>query len=379
MNGSPRAMPIDELRHRLAAGSPVTVLDIRTAADRAEWWIPESLHADACDDLKRGDATPLEHLDLPGTAPVVTVCRAGVVARAAAAYFAAHGHQAFYLEGGMNGWSQAWNHAEVPMTEPDLAIIQVRRTGKGCLSYLIGSNGEAAIIDASVDPGVYLRLAEERRWRITAVLDTHIHADHLSRGRALAEQTGARLFLPAQQRARFAFQPLHDGEQVRIGSATITAFATPGHTPESTSYRLNDGVLFTGDTLFLGAVGRPDLEASGEAALLRARLLHASLTRILTLPDATLILPGHTDRPVPFDGRPLSDTLGELREGNAPLARWFSGAAPTRPEDFVEWVLGRLPATPANHQESVRLNEAGAPRPGNLEGLEAGANRCAVS
>jgi glyoxylase-like metal-dependent hydrolase (beta-lactamase superfamily II) len=372
-------MPTEDLRQLLETGAPVTVLDIRTESDRAEWWIPNSVHADAYDALKRGDATPLSGIDLPVTAPVVAVCRAGVVAQAAARHLAEGGHRAFYLEGGMNAWSQAWNHAEVPMAEPDVAVIQVRRTGKGCLSYLVGSRGEAAVIDPSVDPGVYLRLADDRGWRITAVMDTHIHADHFSRSRELAQLTGARLFLPAQERARYAYQPLHDGDQVHLGSASITAFATPGHTPESTSYRLNDRVLFTGDTLFLAAVGRPDLEATNEEAAARARLLHASLTRILTLPDRTLILPGHTDRPVPFDGLPLADSLGELRTENDALIRWFGGTGPPRPDGFAEWVLGRLPPTPANHREIVRLNEAGAARPANLEVLEAGANRCAVS
>ncbi len=379
MGAFPRATPTEDLRQLLETGSPVTVLDIRTESDRAEWWIPGSVHADAYDALKRGDPTPLSELDLPLTTPVVAVCRAGLVAQAAARYLAERGHRAFYLEGGMSAWSQAWNHAEVPIAEPEVAVIQVRRTGKGCLSYVIGSSGEAAVIDPSVDPAVYLRLAEDRGWRITTLMDTHIQADHLSRSRELARLTGARLFLPAQERAQYAYQPLHDGDQVPVGSATITAFATPGHTSESTSYRLNDRVLFTGDTLFLRAVGRPDLEATNAQAAARARWLHASLTRILALRDRTLILPGHADRPVLFDGRPVAATLGELRTENDALIRWFGGTGPSDPDGFAEWVLGRLPPTPANHREIVRLNEAGAERPANLEALEAGANRCAVS
>ena len=379
MGASPRAMPIEELRYLLETGAPVTVLDIRTESDRAEWWIPDSIHAEAYDALQRGDPTPLNGLDLPLTAPVVAVCRAGVVAQAAARHLAEGGYRAFYLEGGMRAWSQAWNHAAVSIAEPDVAVIQVRRTGKGCLSYLIGSRGGAAVIDPSVDPGVYLRLAEERGWRITAVMDTHIHADHVSRNRELARLTGARLFLPAQERAHYAHQALHDGDQVHVGSATITAFGTPGHTPESTCYRLGDRVIFTGDTLFLGAVGRPDLEATNDQAAARARPLHASLTRILALSDRTLVLPGHTDRPVPFDRRPVAATLGELRTEGDALPRWFGETRPSGPDDFAEWVLGRLPPTPANHREIVRLNEAGVARPANLEALEAGANRCAVS
>jgi glyoxylase-like metal-dependent hydrolase (beta-lactamase superfamily II) len=142
----------------------------------------------------------------------------------------------------------------------------VRRTGKGCLSYLIGANGEAAVVDAALAPAVYLRLAQQQGWRITAVLDTHIHADHLSRSRALADQTNATLYLPAQERVVFPFTPLCDGDTVGIGASLLTAVHTPGHTLESTCYLLDEGLLFTGDTLFLAAVGRPDLEARpGEA------------------------------------------------------------------------------------------------------------------
>lgn len=372
-------MQVEDLRSLLDAGAPITVLDIRTESDRAEWWIPHSLHLDAYDAVRQGDPHALTGLDIPVTLPVVAVCRAGVVAQAAAQYLADRGFRAFYLEGGMKAWGQAWNRAEVPIANPAFAVIQVRRTGKGCLSYLIGSQGEAAVVDPAVDPGVYLRLAQERGWRITSLLDTHIHADHVSRGRELAQRTGARLFLPAQDRARYGHLPLADGDQVRVGNATITLLATPGHTPESACFRLEGDVLLTGDTLFLGGVGRPDLEATNEQAAMRARQLHASLQRILALPGRTLVLPGHTDRPVRFDGQLVGATLDVLRKDAEGLGRWFGGAHPSDPDAFAQWILGRLPPTPANHGEIVRLNETGTTSETPLEALEAGANRCAVS
>jgi glyoxylase-like metal-dependent hydrolase (beta-lactamase superfamily II)/rhodanese-related sulfurtransferase len=372
-------MQAEDLRGLLDAGAPITVLDIRTRSDRAEWWIPHSIHVDAYDALRRGDPDALTGLDIPVTVPVVAVCRAGVIAQAAARHLGDRGFRAFYLEGGMKAWGQAWNRAEVPIANPDFAVIQVRRTGKGCLSYMIGSRGEAGVVDPAVDPGVYLRLAEERGWRITSLLDTHIHADHVSRGRELAQRTGAQLFLPAQDRAQYAHVPLGDGDQVQVGNATITLLATPGHTPESACFRLDEDVLLTGDTLFLGGVGRPDLEATNDQAAMRARQLHASLKRILALPDRTLILPGHTDRPVPFDGRLVGAPLGVLRKGEEGLGRWFGGAHPSGPDAFAQWILARLPPTPANHGEIVRLNQTGMTPPADLEALEAGANRCAVS
>ena len=257
------------------------------------------------------------------------------------------------LDSGVGAWSQAWNHAVVAVPGPDTAVIQVRRTGKGCLSYLVGSRGEAAVIDPSADPAVYLRLARERGWSIRAILETHIHADHVSRGRDLAKLTGGSVLLPAKARVRYPFQPLQEGDRLAVGNAALTVMDTPGHTPESVSYRLDDAALLTGDTLFLGGVGRPDLETADGAAAERARLLHGSLARILELPGPTVILPGHVDRPVPFDGRPVAAALSEVRREVAALTRWFRGRD-SEVEEFVRWLLGRIPPTPPNYHETSR-------------------------
>jgi glyoxylase-like metal-dependent hydrolase (beta-lactamase superfamily II) len=130
-------------------------------------------------------------------------------------------------------------------------------------------------------------------------------------------------------------------------------------------------VLFTGDTLFLSGVGRPDLEASASEARERATALYHSLQRLLILSAETVVLPGHTSEPVPFDDQPLSATIGEVA-GRVPLLELDEQA-------FVETILGRIPPTPPNHAQIVALNEAGALPDGELTDLEAGANRCAVA
>ena len=287
-----QTIDVDTLRTWLDAGHAVTVLDIRTAADRAEWAIPGSMHIDAYAALKANDPHALDALDLPGDTPVVTVCGAGKISLVAAEQLRARGFEAYSLKGGMQAWSLAWNTAELRMPNSTARVVQVRRTGKGCLSYLIGADGEAAVIDATLDPVVYQQLAEQHGWRITAVLDTHIHADHLSRSRALAELTGATLYLPEQERVAFSYTPIADDDTIAIGSARLTALWTPGHTAESTSYLLDGQALLSGDTLFLNAVGRPDLHADPEAARTRAHALYASLQRLLALPRETLVLPG---------------------------------------------------------------------------------------
>src|SRR5438128_2308299 len=201
---------VETLRTWLEEGQPVAILDVRPTAERAEWAIPGSIHVDAYDALKTHDPAALAAVDVPSDIPVVTVCAAGKTSQIAASQLQARGLQALSLDGGMKAWSLAWNAAEVPVPANDVRVIQVRRTGKGCLSYLIGAGEEAMVIDASLDPQVYLDLARSHGWQITSVFATHIHADHLSRSRQLAERSGARLFLPDQQLVSFPFTTIRD-------------------------------------------------------------------------------------------------------------------------------------------------------------------------
>jgi len=360
----------DDLRELLERGAPVTVLDVRPAAERAEWSIPGSVHADVYEALRRRDSNALADFHPTNGSRVVTVCAAGKTSMLAAERLRARGLDAVSLEGGMHAWTLAWNTAEVPCPGSTARIVQLRRTGKGCLSYLIGSSGDAAVVDASLEPPIYHRVADEHGWRIRTVLETHVHADHLSRARALAVDTGARLCLPTTDRVAFEFAPLKDGDIVRVGSAVLRALHTPGHTPESACYLLDERALFTGDTLFLAAVGRPDLEATTDQSRSRAHVLHASLQRLVALPAETVILPAHTSEPVAFDGRPISATLEEVQERTSLLRE--------TEETFVSQILTRLPPTPPNHHRISVLNEAGT-LPDDPTELESGANRCAVA
>ncbi|MBE3559307.1 MAG: MBL fold metallo-hydrolase, partial [Ktedonobacteraceae bacterium] len=236
-----QTISVETLRSWLDEHRPVSVLDVRPTAERREWAIPGSLHIDAYEALRAHDPAALAALpalNLPPGRPVVAVCGAGKTSLVAAEQLAAQGFEAYSLEGGMRAWSLAWNTAEVPLADADttVRVIQVRRTGKGCLSYLIGAGVEAFVIDASLNCEVYLKLAAQQAWRITHVFDTHIHADHLSRARELAEWCGAELVLPAQQRVSFPFSPVREGDNFNYGQLHLTALHTPGHTEESTCY-----------------------------------------------------------------------------------------------------------------------------------------------
>jgi glyoxylase-like metal-dependent hydrolase (beta-lactamase superfamily II)/rhodanese-related sulfurtransferase len=362
---------VETLRAWLEEGRSVTVLDVRPAVERAEWAIPGSIHVDAYDALRAHNPAALADVDVPSDIPVVTVCAAGKTSQIAAEQLAARGVEACSLDGGMKAWSLAWNTAEVPVHASDVRIIQVRRTGKGCLSYFIGAEEEAMVIDASLDPQVYIDLAAKYGWQITSVFDTHIHADHLSRSRQLAQMSGAKLFLPDQQRVSFPFTAMRDGDTLATPHLMLTALHTPGHTLESTCYLLNNAILFTGDTLFPTSIGRPDLHADEQETRARSSLLYHSLHKLLALPSETLILPGHASQPVPFDGETIGTTLAEIDEQ--------VGLIHATQTMFVETLLRLLPPTPPNYERIVRLNEAGMVPEGDMTELEAGANRCAIS
>jgi glyoxylase-like metal-dependent hydrolase (beta-lactamase superfamily II) len=358
---------VGELQELLAAGRPVNVLDVRSPSD-IDWEIPGAIHVDAYGDLQCGQLGPIAELNLP-PGPIVTICGVGRTAAIATQLLRANGVEALTLDGGMRAWSLAWNTAQTTISGCE--VVQVRRTGKGCLSYIVESESQAVVIDASVDPDVYVRLIRERGWRLVAVAETHIHADHLSRSRQLAHLEGAGLWLPTQDRAQYPFRPVTDGDRITFGSTALVAMRTPGHTEESTTYQLDNTAAFTGDTLFLNSVGRPDLDGgTGQELASRTRLLHMSVSRLLQLPEATQVFPGHVSEAIPFDGRMLGTTVATIRD-TVLLARLEEAA-------FVQAVLARIPPNPPNHLRIVKFNERGE-LPGEPSELEAGANRCAIA
>lgn len=359
------------LRDWLDQGRPVTVVDVRSADARAEWSIPGSIHVDAYAELRQGRPGPLATERLPADRPLVTVCNAGKMSEIAADALTGRGLDARSLVGGMKAWSLAWNAARAFLNDARTHVIQIRRTGKGCLSYLVTSGNEAVVIDPSVSPDTYEELARRSNARITHVLETHIHADHLSRSRQLAALTGATLHLPAQHRVSFAFSALAEGDRIAVGDAELTVLNTPGHTMESVSFVLGEAAVFTGDTVFIDGVGRPDLHADADAARHRARLLYRSLQSIRQLHPDAVVLPAHTNKPVAFDARPVAATIAEV-------ASWLDGWLASEAA-FVDRLVSRLPDTPPNFVTIVELNEHGELPAGDVTDLEAGANRCAIS
>jgi glyoxylase-like metal-dependent hydrolase (beta-lactamase superfamily II)/rhodanese-related sulfurtransferase len=359
----------DELRQMLSSGEAVNIIDIRPMNERAEWFIPGSIHVDVYDRLKQLDPTALDDIQLDKSVPAVTVCAGGKTSMVAADMRQQKGYKAFSLQGGMKGWSLAWNTA---LQQFDgFEVWQVRRTGKGCLSYVVASNREAVIIDASLPVEVYAQLANQNQLSIKYILETHIHADHLSRSREASEYFRAPLHLPAPNKVQFQFNPIKPGTNFSFGSVVLQSIPTPGHTLESYCFYIPNNILITGDTLFTNGVGRPDLKSNAEESREKARLLYQSLSKLLSLPENVMVLPAHINKPVEFDDKPIQTTIGEAKKNIAMLKN--------TEEEFISSLLQKIPSTPPNFLSIVEKNIIGNYEGINPVDLEAGANRCAVT
>lgn len=353
----------------LEAGQPVSIIDIRPLTERMEWYIPGSIHFNAYDKLKKNDTEALNGLYLDKAIPVVTFCAGGRMSLVAAKLLRAQGYNVFSLDAGMKGWSLAWNTAELAFDS--FKIIQFRRTGKGCLSYLIISQNEAMVIDASLDTEAYGKYLLAEKAVLKNVADTHIHADHLSRSKQLAELYNVQFYLPTPNKVKFQHTALNNNDALQLGKINIKTIITPGHTLESASYLIDDKVLLTGDTLFINGVGRPDLKADNDEAIQKSKMLYNSLQKLLALNENIIVLPAHTSQPVDFDNIPIQTTIGSIKKNVAILQ--------LGEEEFIKTIQQRIPPTPANYLAIVEKNIQGDFSDINPVDLEAGANRCAIS
>src|SRR5215213_1337861 len=327
------------LANWLETGKDVSILDVRPIDERTEWFIPQSIYTDAYKKLKQKDKTALKGVHLDKRTPVVTVCAGGKTSMIAAEILRSDGYEAYSLKDGMKGWSLAWNKALLSFD--NYQIVQLRRTGKGCLSYIIASGKEAIIVDASLPIEVYENVLQENNWQVKAIMETHIHADHLSRSKQLADHLKGSLLLPVPNKVSFSYGKIENEQTISLGKISIKVIATPGHTMESVCFLVNNETLLTGDTVFTNAVGRPDLKANEEEAKKRAGLLYDSLQKLTQLDDKIIILPAHTSSPIDFDGKPIKASLSEVKN-NVELLKLTK-------EDFIKTILDKLPAAPANH------------------------------
>ncbi|HEY3058488.1 MAG TPA: MBL fold metallo-hydrolase [Chloroflexota bacterium] len=226
----------------------------------------------------------------------------------------------------------------------------------GCASYFLASrqSREAAVVDPQLDIKPYLDLAHEREYSITDVVDTHLHADHISGNRALSAATGARLWLHESADVRFPFQKLHDGQELHLGQLIITVVHTPGHRPESVCLLVTNpprspepSIILSGDTLFVGDVGRPDFGGPEGA-----RAQYESISHLLQLADYLEVFPAHFEGSCGkgMCGRP-STTIG--------FERRFNPVLQLSPEDFLH-TAEDTPARPLNMSAILATNRGEA-------------------
>jgi hydroxyacylglutathione hydrolase len=237
-----------------------------------------------------------------------------------------------------------------------------------CASYLFGckTKSKFAVVDPHVDlVDPYVELAAAQGIPITAVLETHVQADHVSGLPELVERTGATAYLPAGSGVEFEHVPLDDGEVVELGNTKVEAIATPGHAAAHHAYLVTDltrgeepWMVLTGDALLVGDAGRPDLHAHGDqtAEQLASQLYHSLTERLLALPDHTLLYPAHYSGSV--CGRGLSaqpaSTIGFERRHNKALQ--FDSE-----EAFVEALVRDVPPAPPQQAEIIAANRSGGP------------------
>src|SRR4051794_33887569 len=254
--------------------------------------------------------------------------------------------------------------------------VQVERFYLGCLahaSYMIGSEGVAAVIDPQRDVDIYLEAASTRGWRIEHIIETHVHADFVSGHRELAERTGADIYLGAGSGVEFPHVAVTDSDRIQFGQCNLRFLRTPGHTLESICILMNDcsepgrpAYVFTGDTLFVGDVGRPDLSATHTPQQLAELMYNSIHEKLLTLPDETEIFPAHGAGSL--CGRNMSSesssTIGKQRESNYALLARSS-------DEFVHLLTDNLPAAPEYFAQEVDLNRRGAAPLSQLSKLKA--------
>lgn len=363
-----------EVAHQVFNRENVQLLDVRSKESAADWHIEgETVNLINIPFKELRDSGSAELEELPKDQPLYTVCAKGNDSQKAAAYLQDNGFTNVYsIDGGMAAWSEQLEPIKIGEVAGG-AIYQFVRLGKGCLSYLIESDGEAAVVDASRVTENYEKFAQEKGIRIKYVIDTHLHADHISGGKKLADAAGATYYLPPDdaEEVVFEYEPATDGLKLEVGSTAIEAVYSPGHTIGSTTFVVGDKYLLTGDILFVESIGRPDL--AGKAEDWAEDLYETLYRRYKELADDLLVLPAHyADVSEMNEDGSISAKLSVLYQNN-------EGLQIQDEAKFIKRVTQGLKAQP-NAYEDIRQTNMGKIKPPVEEAkeMETGPNNCAV-
>jgi glyoxylase-like metal-dependent hydrolase (beta-lactamase superfamily II)/rhodanese-related sulfurtransferase len=383
---------VETFHQWISQENDVLLLDVRNDRDFEAWRIesrhtPETMHIPYVVFAEEG-AGALEQLPqltaVSKERPIVSVCAKGGASDFVAEILREEGWNAANLVGGMIAWGNYYRIRPVVEVE-QYQIYQVDRVARGCLSHILVSQGQAAIIDPLRHTGIYTDFLAEKGATLKLVLDTHAHADHISGGPLLAQTTGASYHLHPYDAihpfdmlpAVIDYQALLDGQVLYLGDLAIRVLHTPGHTLGQVNFIASDpagqAYVFTGDNVFIQSFGRPDLGGQGEAW---APIVYETIFRRFreNVPADAWVLPGHY---ATFDE---ANEDGVFVKRASDLWRENIGLQNQQKDHFIAYVLSHLPQMPEQYIEIKRVN-IGLSRPDEqLAGeLELGKNVCALS
>jgi glyoxylase-like metal-dependent hydrolase (beta-lactamase superfamily II)/rhodanese-related sulfurtransferase len=394
-----------ELKKKIDNHENIFILDVRTPQEYEAWRLSYEKHQNPklipVDRLFMNDPNLLK--EIPKDQEIVTLCAHGNRSMMAARLLNQLGYNVKSVKGGMAGWNKVYDVAEVPVrVEAPFRIWQIRRISKGCMGYIVSSKEDRTA--AAIDPSreiyeAFLSVARENGLKITKVIDTHQHADHVSgvakltsvitkEGNVEALACFSSLEEYNSENTEIRTNYMKNGDNVEISPRiSLEVIHTPGHTNGSMSFLVkssNDtdpnkgkeeksqGYLFTGDALFVDSVGRPDLR---EEANKYAKLLYQTYhQKIVNLPENTLILPAHFNATsiALKHAEPISETIGSLKKKIKLLSM--------NEDEFVHHITDTLPSRPMNYKTIIEINKRILPFDDmQMPDLEAGPNSCAVS
>ncbi|MFZ2178281.1 MAG: MBL fold metallo-hydrolase [Rhodococcus sp. (in: high G+C Gram-positive bacteria)] len=366
-----------ELFREIQAGSITEILDIRCTDDFHSGKVEGSRPVTTRNVPVYRVMEELEEQAAATREGAVVVCGQGNGSALVAEEFEALGLHTRSLEGGTDAWNRLLVPAEITGLPGALRMWQFQRPAKACLSYLVGvPGGRSVIVDPARSPEPYLEVAQVHDMTVTHVVDTHVHADHISGGPSLAARLGAEYHLPPEDAGGivpFPNRPLKDGDLLDLGSAVVRAMTMhlPGHTPGTTALLVSETVLLVGDTVFVRGLGRPDL--TGQAEELARDLFRSVHDRLQRLDPRTVIAPAHwsSSEEVNSEGLVIT-TLEDVFTATLLNERAI--------ERFVEQIVNSLPAAPDSYDTIRRVNAGQiAPADDEIEVLDVGRNQCAAS
>lgn len=374
-------IPPQELAERLDRGEALQVLDVRAPdkVERGHIVLGSELDFHAHPNSKLFALPDLGALHLDATRPIAVVCGHGNSSKQATAFLRARGYEAFSVIGGMAAWETVYVARRLSPTPSLSHVVQLDRVGKGALSYVLVSDGDAVVVDPGRHLERYDMLLTELGATPAAVVDTHIHADYVSGARAAAGRWHVPYFLHPddavspydQTPGKLTYQALGDGDTIAFGHATLRAAHVPGHTLGSVTLLADDGLALTGDFLFVKSVGRPDLAGQSESW---AKLLWHSLERVRqSWAGDLLVLPAHYA------------SESERRADRAIAARFDvisatnAAAAIQDQRQFLQWVTDHITTFPEAYRtiKEANLGLVSLTEP-DIDVLESGPNQCAI-